>query len=675
MKNKKNEKRGFKLTKERIFAIVATVVAIIALVVMIVLFVNTDKDEDAKKNNEEPINEKFTFLVEEESTSLLNDDLIASQANEHKKIMAEFQSGNYTIDKPYVVQNPYLISPQTALIMFTTKKSEKVTVTVKGKHNDDLTRTFEASKEHIIPVYGLYGNYENTVIVKTESGSTNTITIKVTQSADTQEVTVLENKLGNSDGEFYFGTSALGVANIAYDNYGEVRWWLTNGYTKGMTMLQNGHMLISTATVGPDVTSTSGVVEIDMMGYVYHEYEVEGGYHHDGYELPSGNLIILTTNPDSDTFSDYIVELDRTTGKIVKDWDLNKIVSDVDSSLIEYGDITWGWINSITYDESTKSLVMSLRNQNSIISISYDTGKINWILGQKKYWSNKFTQYLITGEGTDFIYPAGQHSVTMLSSTQLSIFNNGYNANHEKAVSCKSLQNNESYAMVYNLDLNNMKATVEYKFGGQQYFSYALSSYTYAINNHKIFNSGWNFTDEVEYNSSACTQFSNDKYQTHLIEFDENNNIVLNINIQESKFEVIKADIYNLAEVSVKPTTMSVVSNYSPVTGVYTSTMEADTYEELTEEEALKFQDSDILTIAFMMYNNRIKFYGAIPESMEAKIVFISPSGKAYRYLLKEANQETKNFISLDNLPKGRYYVYAEWDEYMYNTGQHIDLE
>ena len=257
----------------------------------------------------------------------------------------------------------------------------------------------------------------------------------------------------------------------------------------------------------------------------------------------------------------------------------------------------------------------------------------------------------------------------------MSIFNNGYNANHEKAVTCKSLQNNESYAMVYNLDLNNKKATVDYKFGGKEYFSYALSSYTNAVNNHKLFNSGWHFTDAVNYNSSTCTQFNNDKYDTYMIEFDDKNNIVLSMNIKESKFEAIKADIYNLSEVSVKPSNPDNVANYTTERGKYLSTVEADEYVELSEQEALNFRNSEILDISFIMYNNRIKFFGAIPESMSANIVFISPSGKSYRYVLKKANEEAKDFIVLNRLPSGRYYIYAEWDNYIYNTGQHIIKE
>lgn len=35
----------------------------------------------------------------------------------------------------------------------------------------------------------------------------------------------------------------------------KVRWYLNIGYSKGMTMLQNGNILLSDASNGPDSTS------------------------------------------------------------------------------------------------------------------------------------------------------------------------------------------------------------------------------------------------------------------------------------------------------------------------------------------------------------------------------------------------------------------------------------
>lgn len=669
-------KKNKKMTKKtKMYTIIATTVAVMAFVVMGVLFFTTQgKDDLVIEGTKEKVNENFTFLLEEESTAINNDDIFSGQAKIRDEYLAQYKKGNYTVENPYVLTNPFLISPQSALVMFKTTKSEKVTVTIKGKHNNDITRTFEASKDHFIPLYGLYGNYKNQVVIKTDSGKSKTIEIEVKEDPKPANVKVTENKLGNTNGEFYFATSSLGIDNLAFDNYGEIRWYLTIGYNKGMTLLQNGHLLISTADAGPDVTSTSGVAEVDMMGFVHRIFEVEGGYHHDGHEMENGNLLLLTTDLKHETIADYIVEVDRQSGKVVKDWSLREIVSKIDDKLIEHGAYNWGWINSITYDKNNKALILSVRNQNSVVSLDYETGKINWILGEKKYWSNKFNSYLLKGEGNEFIYPAGQHSVHITKDGKLSIFNNGYNANHEKATACKNFQESASYAMVYSINEANKTATVDWKFGGKEYFSYALSSFTYTENQHKVFNSGWHFSEDVKYDDPDCNQFSNDKYDAYILEFDENNNIVLNMHIEESKFEVLKSDIYNLAQNSVTPSKKDIIENYEVETGKYLSTNEPDEYKELSGEEALSYKTSEPLFISYMMYNNRFKLVGAVPEEMDMKVTFIALSGHAYQYTLKEEGKTIKDFLILDKLPKGRYYVYVNMGNKVYNATEYIEI-
>lgn len=667
-KNKKINK------KNKLLAIIAAFAAIVVLVIVVV-FVIFGKDDTVTGPDGEPINEKFTFLVEGDKTEILNDDIFGGQVDIKNMYTENFEKGNYSIDDPYVIINPYLISPQTALIMFETKKEESVTLTVKGKHDDDLVVEFEASKEHYIPVYGLYGDYENTVILETESGSKKTLKINITEKCDTGSVEIIKNDIKNSNGEFYFATSSLGVGAMAYDNYGEVRWWVNIGYSKGITMLSNGHILLSSANEGPDFTSTSGVVEIDMLGFVHNEYEIEGGYHHDGLELSNGNLIILTTNLDGESVADHIVEIDRNTGKIVKEWNLKDIVTKIDPDLMGDEEITWGWINSIYYDKNTDSLILSVRNQNSVVAIGYSDSKLKWILGESKYWTKAFDEYLIKGKGSNFIYPKGQHSIKILDDGRLSIFDNGYDAYKEEAQTCKTLKNNASYAVIYELDLEKREARVDWKFGGQEYFSYALSSFTYTSDNHKVFNSGWHFTDEVDYSDPECTQFSNDKYDAYFVEFDENNNIILELNVKESKFEVVKAPIYNLERESVNSKEVKTVKNYKVDAGFYLSTYEPDKYESLTEEEALKFASNDDCFITFQMYNNRFKLIGNVPDNMDMKVTFISTKGTAYRYTMKETNGELKDFIILSLLPKGKYYVYVNMGSHVYDTTEYIEIK
>ena len=125
-------------SKQKKYVTIATVVAIVAIIVCVVLtVVQYNKYKDVAGN--EPINEKFEFLVDEESQEITNNDLQKVQYDTYNKLMSEFDKGDYTLDNPYVVVDPFEMSPQTALIMFNTKKKVSVKATIKGKNNDDFS--------------------------------------------------------------------------------------------------------------------------------------------------------------------------------------------------------------------------------------------------------------------------------------------------------------------------------------------------------------------------------------------------------------------------------------------------------------------------------------------------------------------------------------------------------
>jgi len=59
--------------------------------------------------------------------------IIDRQDKAEQAFLAEYKKGSYTIEHPYVVVNPYLIAPLTALVMFEAEKPAFAKVTVKGK--------------------------------------------------------------------------------------------------------------------------------------------------------------------------------------------------------------------------------------------------------------------------------------------------------------------------------------------------------------------------------------------------------------------------------------------------------------------------------------------------------------------------------------------------------------
>lgn len=658
--------------------VLVTIIAIALIVTLaLVIFILVRKPSKVLENGE-PINENFTFLIESgDAVEVKTSDLIRQQKEMSEEILNTYKKGKYSITNPLVINDPYGASPLTALVMFKTNKEEKVVLTVKGKHNDDLKVTFEASKDHYIPVYGLYPEYKNTVIVETESGKSNTLTIETTSMGLTGEVTVLNNELGNSNGNFYFGTAAIGTANVAYDNYGEPRWFLLPDYGKGMTMLSNGHLLLSDISVGPEINASGGMIEVDMFGFVHHEYDLTGGYHHEAFEMENGDIIVLTSDIESRMIEDFVTVIDRKTGTDKKVFNLYKTVSAIDPNLISDTDLAWAWLNGVYYDKNTNELLLSFRNRNSVVSLDYDTGNIKWILGDIRYWSSAFEKYILKGVGSEFTYPLGQHSPSIDANHNLSIFNNGYNAYKEETHTCGYFRNSASYAMTYKIDEANMTAEVTYKFGGQEYFSYALSSYNQTYDGNTLFNSGWHFSDEVNYDDPNCTQFNNDKYVAHIIEFDKNKEKLLELKVNESKFEVIKANIYNLSLSSVKPEKHDDIPNYEFNDSAYfTTNNTSKDYEELSEEEALKYKDStETIPLSFELVNRQFAFVGLMPDEFDIKVAFISTRGKAYRFNLKEANKDMKVSVNLSTLPKGRYYVYAEIGDDIYDTREYIEIK
>lgn len=310
---------------------------------------------------------------------------------------------NYTLDNPNVILNLYGNSPLTALVVFQTKDLTSVTVTVKGKDGAaDITHTFVPNKIHILPIYGLYPDYDNKVIIKA-SGTSKELTIKTNPLPDDfTKATFTSNDL--SDGQFYFTTPEDKGYTAAYDENGDVRWYLTGDYKWDIQRLNNGHIILGSNKLVRQPYYSIGLVEMDLLGKVYYEYNIPGGYHHNMIEFSNGNLLVASNN-GRDSREDYIVEIDRASGNIVKTIDLNKVLGDNHKG-------NWFEITSLAYDAPTNSLTVSGYKNDMIINIDYGSSEINWIIS--KHDLEKFNKYKLDGKD----YPNKPETVTLINSDE-----------------------------------------------------------------------------------------------------------------------------------------------------------------------------------------------------------------------------------------------------------------
>ena len=255
------------------------------------------------------ISSMIGYLVVSANTKVKTEESIIDRQNEIQK---DFKIYGYTLENPNLIINPYDISPLTALIIFETEKEEEVTLIIKGKNAEDITNTFEKNTKHYIPVYGLYPDYENKIIIQTKDNKKE-LTIKTDKLPDIFP----EIEKNNNEG-FLFITSD--TIPYAIDNNNEVRWYLTKNYKGNIDVNNNNNLILSSDRYTEDNYYT-GLIEIDYLGKIHKEYQLDTGYC-GNYKLTNDSIIIQ---------SNKIIELDLQTGTIL-DGDKDKDVLDKENN-------------------------------------------------------------------------------------------------------------------------------------------------------------------------------------------------------------------------------------------------------------------------------------------------------------------------------------------------------
>ena len=475
--------------------------------------------------------------------------LISIQKDIDKKI----STYGYTFDNPNIILNPYEISPLTALIAFETKSPEIITITIKGKDKlTTYTHTFNKTDKHYIPVYGLYPNYNNEIIIKSETKE-KVISIKTEPLPEDfilpTNITKKEEYLTN---ELYFYTPSSKGYTCAYDTNGDVRWYLTKNFIWEISRLKNGHLLLSTDSLVNYPYYTTGLFEIDLLGKIYYEYLIDGGYHHDYYEMENGNLLVLSNNLSDGTVEDYIVEIDRKNGNIVNTIDLTTILPQEEGKSANSTEYDWFHNNSIWYDENTNQILLSGRHQDIVVSLDYTTKKINYIIGDPTNWSSEYQKYFLTPTN-NLEWQYASHAAKILPNGDISLFDNGVNRSKEEKNYLKA-ENNYSRGVIYRVDKENMTITQIYQYGkerGSDFYSPYISDVDYLNDNHYIIHSGGIVSvDGKASNKPAGLTEGNVSLKSDTVELLDND-VIFELVLPSNFYRVEKMNIYNDTELKL----------------------------------------------------------------------------------------------------------------------------
>ncbi len=473
-----------------------------------------------------------------------------SQSTLTKKYQQVVKNSSYTLSDPYVKLNPYKTSPLTALVIFQTDQEAEVSYTVEGESdNTSITNKVNGgySTTHQVPVVGLYANKTNqvTINVTYKDGTTATQTIEIKTGSLPKYIKNATISVKNTDkSKMDIGNNKLTIINrttkepFAIDADGNVRWYLTDYSQHTIEQISNGHMLVLTKKKESSQVYND-LIETDVLGRVYKEYSFNSKtksndsgnakdettvIHHDLLELPNHD-ILATVSDGSKYKEDVMVQISHKTGKIVKVIDLKRILPS--SMYKKYkagsdGKVDWFHQNSVDYDESDNSIMISGRNQDMIMKLDYKTNKIIWIYSGKKKatWPKKYRDKILTPtQGTTIT--GGQHGLYLLKhdgdSEDIMLYDNNIDVtNGDKKTSGKYSQ-----AVEYQIDTKNMTIDQTWSYGknlGKANFTSIIGYAERESNGNTLIDFG----------------FKNNGKESNIIEVDSEGNQVFNVTMKNA---------------------------------------------------------------------------------------------------------------------------------------------
>lgn len=378
----------------------------------------------------------------------------ADDARRRLELNEQYQALDYSFKTPMIILDPFERTPLTALLRFKTSQPARITLTVAGRDNaKELTHTFQDKKsEHEIPVLGLYPDHNNRVTLTAEydDGSSEKSEIQIrTHKVPKRALFVTEQK-NDHETRYHFLHDGIvfdedGWMRFSFKNDGQIVYWF------------NGNLIAE--------DRNSGLTRYSMSGEFLQHYPFPKdfvSFAHGIAQKPNGNFLVIGSfsgkkaviaNEEQPTQREFVIELDYKTGKHLNTIDLANILNPDRSVIIksatrDYGLNDWCHINSVDYDSSDKSIVVSCRHV-GIIKVDETTHQLTWVVSMHQGFDKSgrngtgpnLREKLLTAldkngkilpisvqkgvtASTDFKWPAKTHHAKVLGNNLFSVFDN-----------------------------------------------------------------------------------------------------------------------------------------------------------------------------------------------------------------------------------------------------------
>lgn len=399
---------------------------------------------------------------------------------------------------PFIMNMQLLASNPTSVrsITFTVSpKPGSVTRPISALYTADYLRYrgyFNVQTGEItMPVFGLYADYNNQVTLDCSfaTGPRQQLPVSIqtgvfTDSCGYTTPMVVQPRTNDTSlsYDYMLMKGRCGTQSpVIIDTDAAVRWVGTAGVTAFASILYDNGVYI--ATPPPALTTVTGISRMELDGtYTFVKDYADIGVILSGHHnYDAGKRGILAQVDTLDWIESVVLEVNPTTGNVLKTWNMADIIS---AAMIAGGDdptqfvlagVDWFHNNAAAYRASDDSILVSSR-ENFVICVDYETGAIKWILGDptKQWYQFPSLRKYALALAPNSLPPIGEHAISITKDDHLLLFDNGLASAHHTPPG-----DNRPYSAprLYQIDQVNRIATEIWNYpNGQSISSQVCSS-------------------------------------------------------------------------------------------------------------------------------------------------------------------------------------------------------
>lgn len=301
---------------------------------------------------------------------------LLKQQKRIKEVLYKLEHEENTLDDPLIILNPWEFAPLSALMVFETNYEAQYLIEVLGKTQDaNLSYMAPVSKKHILHIWGLYPNYNNTVRLTDKAGKEHIYHIQTPPLSEMHPSANMEGKAPYNTLQLVVFANSQALPT-GYDINGDIRWAFSLPLSHDIKRSLDGHLWVGGADQLTPPYGDASIWKIALDGRILETHRPTGGLVGHFVELPNHTMVLVSQSAGLTTVMDEIVWYSLTEKKELRRIRLKDYFYPTVSGIQAKCGTDWVHVRNIHYNDFDGTLWVALSFLNRVLVFDASTGQL-----------------------------------------------------------------------------------------------------------------------------------------------------------------------------------------------------------------------------------------------------------------------------------------------------------